>query len=86
MNADSGDNLDARPALQHVLHYPEITKHHFQSYAQAPGSLDWAAQKNWRCSWAQGMTTPSRRSQMCLWLWVRMPKRLWGSRKIKYKP
>ena len=44
MTADSEDNLDARPALQQVLHYHEITKHHFQSYAQGPGSLDWATQ------------------------------------------
>ena len=46
MTTDSEDNLDARPALQQVLHYHEITKHHFQSYAQAPGSLDWATQPN----------------------------------------
>ena len=44
MTADFEDNLDARPALQQVLHYHEITKHHFQSYAQGPGSLDWATQ------------------------------------------
>ena len=44
MTADSEDNLDARPALQQVLHYHESTKHHFQSYAQGPGSLDWATQ------------------------------------------
>ncbi len=44
MTADSEDNLDARPALQQVLHYHEVTKHHFQGYAQGPGSLDWATQ------------------------------------------
>ena len=44
MTGDSEDNLGARPALQQVLHYHEVTKHHFRSYAQGPGALDWATQ------------------------------------------
>ena len=31
-------------ALQTVLHYHDITKHHFQDYARGPGYLDWATQ------------------------------------------
>ena len=46
MNADSEDKPDARPALQQVLHYHEITKHHFQGYAPGPGHLDGATQPN----------------------------------------
>ena len=46
MNADSEDTRDTGSALQQVLHYHEITKHHFQGYARGPGHLDWATQPN----------------------------------------
>ena len=46
MNAESEDTPDAGPALQQVLEYHEITKHHFQGYARGPGYLDWATQPN----------------------------------------
>ena len=46
MNADSDDRLEAESALQQMLQYHEITKHHFQGYARGPGYLDWASQPN----------------------------------------
>lgn len=46
MNADSDDRLEADSALQQMLQYHEITKHHFQGYARGPGYLDWASQPN----------------------------------------
>ena len=46
MNAESEDTPDADLALQQVLEYHEITKHHFQGHARGPGYLDWATQPN----------------------------------------
>ena len=46
MSAESEDTPDAGPALQQVLEYHEITKHHVQGYARGPGYLDWATQPN----------------------------------------
>ena len=37
MTAESEDTPDPNPALQQVLEYHEITKHHFQGYARGPG-------------------------------------------------
>ncbi len=38
------DSESGPHALQRVLHYHDITKHHFQGYARGPGYLDWATQ------------------------------------------
>ena len=46
MDAKSEDGRHADPALQQVLEYHEITKHHFQGHARGPGYLDWASQPN----------------------------------------
>ena len=46
MDAKSEDGRHADPALQEVLEYHEITKHHFQGHARGPGYLDWASQPN----------------------------------------
>ena len=40
----SNDSENGPDALEKVLHYHDITKHHFQGYANGPGYLDWATQ------------------------------------------
>ena len=38
------DSENGPDALEKVLHYHDITKHHFHGYANGPGYLDWATQ------------------------------------------